>query len=72
MYNKVKNIDLVSFWCIEVLILLYINIVILYMQDDNNCSILKLRSIMIMFNYYNKIFKREDERVRDGNVDVEY
>lgn len=72
MYYKVKNIDLVSFWCIEVLILLYINIVILYMQDDNNCSILKLRSIMIMFNYYNKIFKREDERVRDGNVDVEY
>lgn len=72
MYYKVKNIDLVSFWCIEVLILLYINIVILYMQDDNNCSILKLRSIMIMFNYYNKIFKREDERVRDGDVYVEF
>lgn len=72
MYSKVKNIDLVSFWCIEVLILLYINIVILYMQDDNNCSILKLRSIMIMFNYYNKIFKREDERVRDGDVYVEF
>lgn len=72
MYNKVKNIDLVSFWCIEVLILLCINIVILYMQDDNNCSILKLRSIMIMFNYYNKIFKREDERVRDGDVYVEF
>lgn len=71
MYYKVKNIDLVSFWCIEVLILLYINIVILYMQDDNNCSILKLRSIMIMFNY-NKIFKREDERVRDGDVYVEF
>lgn len=72
MYYKVKNIDLVSFWCIEVLILLYINIVILYMQDDNNCSILKLRSIMKMFNYYNKIFKREDERVRDGDVYVEF
>lgn len=72
MYYKVKNIDLVSFWCIEVLILLYINIVILYMQDDNNCSILKLRSIMIMFNYYNKIFKREDKRVRDGDVYVEF
>lgn len=72
MYYKVKNIDLVSFWCIEVLILLYINIVILYMQYDNNCSILKLRSIMIMFNYYNKIFKREDERVRDGDVYVEF